>query len=298
MENAQKDNVSLLQIRIFLSAAETGSFSLTAQRLYLTQPTVSKWMAKLEGQLGCRLFTRQGNGVQLTKQGKILLDKWQALVEVYDSSISELEEQEGHRRVLRMGVLSQLRFLPLLGDLQRRFCAEHPDVDVALEVYDLREMRQRLLHGDLDAAFIYSFDFDRTDGLSVLSICKAELFLYGMPEVLEDPEAEGYHTLLCVSRGESRRGGDLAIAACRDMGFQFEKVRYFPNVASVELAARQSKGVMIAGGYVYQRNDPMMRFPVPKEIISNNVSLAWIPGGEKTATLDMIRCVEEYIAEQ
>lgn len=297
MENIQRDDVSIQQIRIFLTAAQTNSFSAAAQQLYLTQPTVSKWMAKLEKQLGCRLFVRHGGGVQLTKQGESVYDSWKHLLEVYDSSVAELDEMEGRRRTLRIGVLTQLRFVPELEEIRQRFISRHPEVEVVLEAYDLKELRQRLLHGDLDVAYIYSFDIDEDAGPNVLPIRKVDTYLAGLQETFEDPEAEGYHTLLLVSRSESRRGGELAMTACHDMGFRFEKVRYFPNIASVELAARQGKGIMIGGSYIFQKNEPMMRFLIPKKFISNEVALAWMPGAEKPSILALVRCVEEFLKE-
>lgn len=297
MENIQKDDVTIQQIRIFLTAAQTNSFSATAQQLYLTQPTVSKWMAKLERKLGCRLFLRHGGGVKMTKQGEAVFDRWRHLLEVYDNSTADLEEMEGRRRILRIGLLTQLRFVPELGDIRRRFIENNPNVEVILEVYDLKELRQRLLHGDLDVAYIYSFDFEEEDGLNVLPIRKVDTYLAGVPEVFEQPEAEGYHTLLLVSRSESKRGGELAMTACHDMGFPFSKVRYFPNIASVELAARQGKGIMIGGSYIFMKNDPMMRFLIPKKFISNDVALAWMPGAEKPSMLALVRCVQDYLKE-
>lgn len=297
MENIQKDDVTMQQIRIFLTAAQTNSFSAAAQQLYLTQPSVSKWVAKLEKQLGCRLFVRNGGGVQMTKQGEAVFDRWKHLLEVYDNSTADLDEMEGRRRILRIGILTQLRFVPELGGIRRRFVERNPNVEVILEAYDLKELRQRLLHGDLDVAYIYSFDFEEEDGLNMLPIRKVDTYLAGLAEAFEDPEAEGYHTLLLVSRSESKRGGELAMAACHDMGFRFDKVRYFPNIASVELAARQGKGVMIGGSYIFQKSDPMMRFLIPKKFISNDVALAWMPGAEKPSILALVRCVEEFLKE-
>ena len=52
---------------------------------------------------------------------------------------------------------------------------------------------------------------------------------------------------------------------------------------------------MIGGSYIFQKNEPMMRFPIPKKFISNDVALAWMPGGEKPSILALVRCVEEYL---
>lgn len=294
MEHTQRGDVSIQQIRIFLAAAQTGSFSQAAQKLYLTQPVVSKWIAKLERELGCRLFVRQGSGVKLTEEGETLVDGWKHLLNVYDDTLGALDRRSGRKRTLRVGILTQLRFVQALADIQKKFAERHPDVDVVLEVYDFKELRFHLLNGDLDVAYLYSFDVQGEEELQVLPIHRAELYLAGMPETLEDPESEGYHTLLLVSRSESRTGGDLVMKACRDMGFHFNSVQYYPNVASVELAARQGKGVMMVGKYAFQKNDPMLRFPVPKEYVSNDVALAWSPAAEKVSVVSLIHCVEEY----
>ena len=50
-------------IRTFLSLAETGSFSRTAEALYVTQPAVSKRIASLEHLLDCALFDRLGKAL-------------------------------------------------------------------------------------------------------------------------------------------------------------------------------------------------------------------------------------------
>ena len=298
MEHTQRGDVSIQQIRIFLTAAQTGSFSQAAQKLYLTQPVVSKWIAKLEKELGCKLFLRQGSGVKLTEEGETLVDGWKHLINVYDDCLSALERRTGKKRSLRVGILTQLRYAKSVEEIQRRFAQSNPDVDVVLEVHDFKELRLRLLGGELDVAYLYSFDVQGEEELQVLPIHQAELYLAGMPDALENTEADGYRTLLLVSRTESRVGGDLVMKACRDMGFQFERVRYYPNMASVELAARQGKGVMMAGRYILQKNDPMLRFPVPKEFVSSDVALAWSPAAEKFSVVSLIRCAEQYKMEK
>ena len=52
--------MELNQIKYFQTIAEEGSFTKAAQKLYLSQPALSKSMARLESELGVELFTRQG----------------------------------------------------------------------------------------------------------------------------------------------------------------------------------------------------------------------------------------------
>lgn len=64
-------DISALQA--FMAVAESGSFSRAAERIFLTQPAISKRIAALEKQLGARLFDRIGRGIRLTESGEALL---------------------------------------------------------------------------------------------------------------------------------------------------------------------------------------------------------------------------------
>src|SRR6202167_4651273 len=67
------DGVSLDQLRIFIAAADEGSFSAAGRRLRRAQSVVSQTMANLEGQLGVKLFDRSGHLPVLTDRGRALL---------------------------------------------------------------------------------------------------------------------------------------------------------------------------------------------------------------------------------
>ncbi|MFZ5531142.1 MAG: LysR family transcriptional regulator [Pseudomonadota bacterium] len=72
--------MNLEGLTAFLAVAETGSFTGAAERLFLTQPAVSKRIALLEGDLGTRLFDRIGREVQLTEAGEALLPRARAIL--------------------------------------------------------------------------------------------------------------------------------------------------------------------------------------------------------------------------
>src|ERR1700732_3492614 len=67
------DGVSLDQLRTFIAAADEGSFSAAGRRLHRARSVVSQTLAKLEGQLGVKLFDRRGHLPVLTDQGRALL---------------------------------------------------------------------------------------------------------------------------------------------------------------------------------------------------------------------------------
>src|SRR3979490_938310 len=67
------DRVSLDHLRMFIAAADEGSFSAGARRLRRAQSAVSQTLANLEAQLGVKLFDRSSRSPVLTRQGVALL---------------------------------------------------------------------------------------------------------------------------------------------------------------------------------------------------------------------------------
>lgn len=79
--------IDFLGIQAFLAIAETGSFSLAAARLHLSQTAISHRMRKLEESLGVDLLVRTTRGVSLTQAGEALLPRARAAVQQLDASL-------------------------------------------------------------------------------------------------------------------------------------------------------------------------------------------------------------------
>src|SRR2546421_8622063 len=78
------DNVSLDHLRMFIAAADEGSFSAGGRRLRRAQSVISQTLANLEAQLGVKLFDRSSRSPVLTKQGVALLAEARAVVSGMD----------------------------------------------------------------------------------------------------------------------------------------------------------------------------------------------------------------------
>ncbi|MFD2403707.1 LysR family transcriptional regulator [Novosphingobium soli] len=79
-------------LRYFLAVAETGNFSRAAKRVSVTQPTLSAGIAKLERELGARLFDRDRQGVALTPAGSRFLVRARRIAAEYEHALVELGE--------------------------------------------------------------------------------------------------------------------------------------------------------------------------------------------------------------
>lgn len=137
-------------LRYFLAVAELGSFSKAAARVSVTQPTLSVGIAKLETEVGARLFERTTRRVSLTPAGSRFLVHARRIIQEYEAALREVSETPHVRRV-RAGVLSTIP----ARDLERVVAhhARHAEGE-ALEILDSteRDIANRLSDGRLDAA--------------------------------------------------------------------------------------------------------------------------------------------------
>jgi DNA-binding transcriptional LysR family regulator len=98
--------MNLSFIRYFLAVAETASFTTAAERCHVTQPTLSAGIARLEEEIGARLFDR-GRRAALTAAGHRLLPHARAMVEAWQ--LARTESRSTHRtRQLRVAIASTL----------------------------------------------------------------------------------------------------------------------------------------------------------------------------------------------
>ncbi|ANP46570.1 LysR family transcriptional regulator [Candidatus Viadribacter manganicus] len=137
-------------LRYFLAVAELGSFSKAAARVSVTQPTLSVGIAKLESEVGARLFERTTRRVSLTPAGSKFLQHARRITQEYEAALRDVSETPQMKR-LRAGVLSTIPARDL-----ERVVAQHAKASggEALEILDSteRDIANRLSDGRLDVA--------------------------------------------------------------------------------------------------------------------------------------------------
>lgn len=74
-------------VRYFAAVAEEGSLTRAAERLYVSQPALTKQIKQLEALLGVRLFTRSRTGMAPTEAGQVLAERAPALLATCDEAL-------------------------------------------------------------------------------------------------------------------------------------------------------------------------------------------------------------------
>lgn len=181
--------MDLYQVRYFLTIAETGNFSRAAERLYLSQPSLSTGIKKLEHELGVTLFERGGRRTVLTPAGRSFLQKATVIMEQYQAALHELKGFHD-QPILRVGVLSTMRVAEL-ADLVSMFQHHHPNVTIELHDGTLGTLRDGLAQGEIDVALTV-LSIRASADASVRNDPQTSLALFRQPLLLAAPQSHPF----------------------------------------------------------------------------------------------------------
>ena len=140
------------QLRAFVTLARTGSFTLTARELHLSQSAVSHSMKALEGEVGCRLLDKLGKKAVLTQAGEQLLVRATTILAEMAAARAELGRlgKWGQSR-LRLGA-STTACQHILPGVLREFKDSFPNCTISIEPGDTPEMIEALHAHKIDLA--------------------------------------------------------------------------------------------------------------------------------------------------
>lgn len=145
--------MDLQSLEAFLAVADLGSFSRAGERLFITQPAVSKRIANLENQLGAKLFDRIGRDVYLTESGELLKRRAQSIIDdIKDlkTSVSQLKVDD----VRQLSIASSHHIgLHYLGPILRTFVDKNPFAELNLKFMESEQAIESLLNRDIELVF-------------------------------------------------------------------------------------------------------------------------------------------------
>lgn len=138
----------------FVTAAESQSFSKTAELLGISQSAVSKRIALLEKAVDSLLFDRISRRIVLTEAGKAFLPRAKQIIQTIKDTQQFMIDRGG-------AISGQLRIatshhigIHRLPDSLSQFITQHPDVHLQLHFIDSEQAIEAILHGDYDLALI------------------------------------------------------------------------------------------------------------------------------------------------
>ena len=138
-------------LRYFVELVREKSFTRASEKLFVTQPTISKMIRCMEEELGQPLLNREGHSFTLTDSGQVLFARGQLIL----AQMQQLEAELADLQSLQHGRLA-LGIPPMVGhvyaDLIRAYRSRYPKVELSIVEYGGRRIEQAVLEGELDLA--------------------------------------------------------------------------------------------------------------------------------------------------
>ncbi|MDR0645178.1 MAG: LysR family transcriptional regulator [Treponema sp.] len=152
------------QLRYFDCIAESGSFSVTAGKCFISQSAVSKQIHALEWELGCKLFERRKSSIILTPQGNALSPALKEIFSNIEAVVAkghQLQNQEARNiKLSNRRVRLRIAALPILGQYEitrtlSRFERQNPSVSIELEEQEENTILDSLEKTEYDICILY-----------------------------------------------------------------------------------------------------------------------------------------------
>ncbi|MEM8736753.1 MAG: LysR family transcriptional regulator [Planctomycetota bacterium] len=140
------------QLKNFIKVAQLGNFTRAAEELGLSQPAISRSIARLEDEIGQPLFERQTRKVALTDAGELLQARAQQILSIIDDTKNEIcdDGQSGRIRVAAIPTIAPF-FLP---ELLGQFARKYPKAQVTVQEDTTDNLLKRLTQGEIDLVVI------------------------------------------------------------------------------------------------------------------------------------------------
>lgn len=265
-------NIQLL--KYFIEIVNTRSLSAAARNLFVTQPTLSLALKKMESELGTALFDHSDQPFQLTDTGVYLYEHGQEVVFQFDQLVTDIREmnQKPVKKQLRLG-LTTLFAVQFMKEISR-FLTTHPHVNLILQQDGSPKLQTMLANKEIDMGLI---SFPNT-----------------LPEIIHieplETTTKGYHVYVVVpesnplSQYEKLTFKDLKDQRFSSLSDNFMIGRllldrtwsfgYEPNI----ILHNDDLQVLL---YSLQKNNSICLLPIEYYEVGKSQGLKWIPLKDK-----------------
>lgn len=141
-------NIELL--KTFYIVAKNKNITKASNELLVSQSTVSKSIKNIEEQLDCQLFTRSKKGVELTKEGEILYNSTEKVLNILNTDLKKITKTKTIN-ILVGKVLADKVLVPYINTFQKKY----PNIKINLSCTDIKGVKSKLKNDEADIAIGY-----------------------------------------------------------------------------------------------------------------------------------------------
>ncbi|HNU65936.1 MAG TPA: LysR substrate-binding domain-containing protein [Methylotenera sp.] len=146
-------NLTLRQVRIFLSAYKHMSFARAAEELCITAPAVSQQIKEMEQDMGVNMFIRENRKIELTSAGEYFLLYARKMLSTVNEADVMMERLRGTQmKTLNIGLVSTAKYF--LPHLIAEFKKDFPNLKIKMEARNRQQLVELLRDGEIDIAIM------------------------------------------------------------------------------------------------------------------------------------------------
>jgi len=144
--------MTITQLKYVLSVAEYQNFTIAAEHSFVTQPTLSMQIQKLEEELGAKIFNRATKPIELTEVGRKIVEQAKIIVDESNRITDIVHQQKGYiGGEFKLGIIPTV--MPtLLPMFLNNFTKKYPKVKLIIEELTTEDIVRKLTDGHIDAA--------------------------------------------------------------------------------------------------------------------------------------------------
>jgi DNA-binding transcriptional LysR family regulator len=235
------------QLESFVMIAKLKSFSRAAEKLYLTQPTISNHIHTLEKELGTILFNRTNKQISMTQAGEIFYEHAISILNKKEHAFFSLEEYKGKIEGVLEIASSSIPEQYYLADALKRFSQIYPDVRYNLMKHDTSQVLEKILSGEIDFGIVGAKP--ESAQLDCIDIMADEIVLAGPADGLSAVKLEQIQDLPLILREQGSGTRTAAMKFLKESaGLDPETLKIVAEVESNETIKRM---VELGMGYSF-----------------------------------------------
>ena len=150
MNNFTKKNLNLY--RSFYEVALEKSYTKAAEKLYISQPTLSYNVKTLEKELDLKLFSRNKSGLKLTSDGNLLFDTLDIVFNLLDETEEKITNKNRLSGAIRIGTTRSIADYYLV-DYINDFIQKYPEIDIIIQIHPSSKLIEMLENNEIDIMF-------------------------------------------------------------------------------------------------------------------------------------------------
>ncbi|SHI95755.1 LysR family transcriptional regulator [Parasporobacterium paucivorans] len=293
--------MNMLQVKYFVAVAKSLSFTKAAEQLYISQPSLSRYITKMESELNLQLFLRTGRTVRLTPAGNILYLGLSELYENYYALVEKAQNaQKGLNGILNIGILDEVNVADFMPPIYQYFKEIHPNIELAFHTSTFSKLITDVYNGKLDLIFTVKFEVENRDHLLYQKLEDSKDYIvinrsHPLAEKknlsLIDLKDEMF---VMISPEDNSNSSPLIFQACQKAGFK-PKHCFASSLAEQILWVEVGKGVTILDDRTSLKMNPYIKFVEMESDWDPSLVAAWNQENYNPAIPTFLKKLEETL---